>query len=206
MDTERNKMKNAGPRGRTLALAAAAFVAVAAMVAVTVARLGPEGSLGYTGSSANPRVGSTVAVLAAARRQPAEPLAFHGPNGQPMTLAAFRGRTVLVNLWATWCPPCVAEMPSLDALQAKLGGRRFQVVTVSLDHGGGAVARRWLDQAGLDHLSAYTADPADFPDAMLPHSMLIDAAGRLVWDGLGGRAWDSPAAAAVIEQVMAEPQ
>ena len=205
MDTDRNKMKNAGPRRRILALAATTGLAVAALAAITVARLGPGESLSYTGSPGNPRVGSDVAILSAAARQPARPLAFRGPDGRPMTLATFRGRTVLVNLWATWCPPCVAEMPSLDALQAKLGGTRFQVVTVSLDRGGGAVARRWLTRAGLSHLSAYNADPADFPDAMLPHSMLIDADGRLVWDGLGGRAWDSPEAAAAIEQVMAEP-
>ncbi len=197
-------MKNTGPRGRSLALVATAIVAVAAVAAVTAARLTPGGSLGYTGSPANPRVGSSVDVLAAAERQPAEPLVFHAADGSPMTLASFRGRTVLVNLWATWCPPCVAEMPALDALQARLGGPRFQVVTVSLDRGGSAVARRWLTHAGLSHLSAYTADPADFPDAMLPHSMLVDAEGRLAWDGLGGRAWDSPATAAVVGRLAAE--
>ena len=85
-------------------------------------------------------------------------LAFHRPDGGPATLADFKGRTVLFNLWATWCLPCRQEMPALDKLQATLGGPDFEVVAVNVDTRNLDKPRSWLEEAGVTRL-AYYADP-----------------------------------------------
>lgn len=182
------------------------LAAVALLVAVGLALTVAERPINYTGSPPNPSesAAAEVAAAPAADREPAEEFPFVDETGKPLALADFRGRTVLVNLWATWCPPCVAEMPALDALQARLGGERFQVVAVSLDRGGAPVARRWLDRAGLGNLAVYNARSADFQGALLPTSILVDAKGRVAWQGTGAKEWDSPALVAVVEGVMAE--
>ncbi len=185
-------------------LAAAALALVIAVASAAFLRLGAGRIIGYTGSAANPRVSAPVRLDPVAGRIAAPALAFTGPDGAATDLAAFRGRAVLVNMWATWCPPCVAEMPALDALAAKLDGPGFQVVTVSLDRGGSATAGAWLTRNGLTHLPAYSADPAKFPDAVLPRSLLIDRDGRVAWDGLGGRPWESAGVQATIAALAAE--
>ena len=77
--------------------------------------------------------GEVAAVQVANTPKPCRRWPSMAPDGKPMTLADLKGRTVLLNLWATWCAPCRAEMPALDALQEKLGGDDFQVVTVNID-------------------------------------------------------------------------
>jgi len=184
-----------------------AFIAIAIAVVVAVAGAALWGlgrSPTYTGSALNPSIAAPVGLSPAAQRQPAETLAFADGDGKALTLADFRGRAVLVNLWATWCGPCVAEMPALDALQAKLGGAGFQVVAIVLDSGGIAAPRRWLERNGIGHLGRYAADPAHFPNALLPSSWLIDRDGRVAWQGLGARAWDDPAVQAEIAKLIAE--
>lgn len=86
-------------------------------------------------------------------------LAFNDAAGKPMTLADLRGKTVLLNLWATWCAPCRHEMPALDALQGKLGGDDFQVVAVNIDTRNLDKPRQWLDENKITRL-AYHADPS----------------------------------------------
>lgn len=181
------------------------LAAVALAGAVGVALTVVERPISYTGSPPNPSPSAdAVAAAPAAGRQAAAEFPFTDEAGRALRLADFRGKTVLVNLWATWCPPCVAEMPALDALQATLGGERFQVVAVSLDRGGAPIARRWLDRAGLTHLAVYNANSADFQGALLPTSILVDPQGRVAWEGTGAKAWDSPELMAVVETVMAE--
>jgi thiol-disulfide isomerase/thioredoxin len=102
--------------------------------------------------------GEVAAVNAAEAPKRLPDLAFLGPDGQPKTLADFRGRTVLVNLWATWCAPCRQEMPALDRLQAALGGADFEVVAINIDTRNLDKPRAWLKEAGVERL-AYYADP-----------------------------------------------
>lgn len=184
--------------GRPLA-GLALVLAVAAGVAVAV--LGTS----YTEPSSNPSVSEAlIGALPPAKRKPAPELVFTDQAGQRLDLAGFKGRVVLVNLWATWCPPCVAEMPSLDRLQASLGAAGFQVVAISLDRGGATIVKRWFDHAGLTALAIFNAPPADFAGALLPTSILIDAEGREVWRGEGAYDWMGEEAVATVTALLAE--
>lgn len=129
--------------------------------------------------------GEVAAVEVA--KQPAllPDLAFNGPDGKPTTLTAFRGKTVLVNLWATWCLPCLTEMPALDALQGALGGPDFEVVAINIDTRHPEKPRKWLADKSIARL-AYYADPQAkvFQDIRavkkvegMPISLLVDPAG-----------------------------
>lgn len=102
--------------------------------------------------------GEVAAAQVSQRPGPLPNLAFNGPDGKVTTLEAFRGKTVLVNLWATWCAPCKAEMPALDKLQAQLGGPDFEVVAVNIDTRDLDKPTRWLKYKKIERLAFY-ADP-----------------------------------------------
>jgi thiol-disulfide isomerase/thioredoxin len=195
-------MNTSGPLKTRLTLVMAGLAAVAGAAALILADRG--GGSGYTASAANPSLRGPVAAAPAAQRPPATPMAFADGDGKALSLDDFHGRTILLNLWATWCAPCLAEMPALDALQAKLGGPGFQVVAVSLDRGGAPVARAWMTRNNVRNLGLYSADAANHAEASLPTSLLIDAQGRVAWRGLGARAWDSAEVEAVIKALMEE--
>ena len=112
-------------------------------------------------------------------------LAFQDATGKPLTLENWRGRTVLLNLWATWCVPCRKEMPALDALEQRLGSPGFEVVTVNIDTRDPEKPKAWLKEVGVTKL-AYYADPAakafqDLKEAGrafgMPTTLLIDPNG-----------------------------
>jgi thiol-disulfide isomerase/thioredoxin len=189
-----------GPSALAASMTVLALIAAAA-AGVAVAVLGTS----YTEPRGNPSLSEPlIAAAAPTRRQPAPALAFTDAGGRKVTLARFKGRVVLVNLWATWCPPCVAEMPSLDRLQASHGGDRFQVVAISLDKGGSAIVKRWLDHAGLKALPIYNAHAAEFPGAVLPTSLLIDGEGRVAWRGEGAFDWMGDEAVGTVKALLAE--
>ena len=108
----------------------------------------------------------------------------------------FQGRTVLLNVWATWCPPCVEEMPTLDALQGELGSPGFEVVTVSIDRAGPEVVRRFFDRIGVENLEMYVDETAMTATALraigLPATLLIDEEGREIGRLMGPADWDDP--------------
>jgi len=131
---------------------------------------------------------------------------FQDGAGRPLSLADFRGRVVLLNVWATWCPPCREEMPSLDRLQAKLGGPDFEVVTLSIDVNGVPAVRRFYREVGIKTLKIYidpTTDAAGrlgFPG--IPGTLLIDRDGRELGRTVGPAEWDGPEAIALIQRVI----
>ena len=102
--------------------------------------------------------GEVAAVQVRQGAKPVPALSFNSADGKPMTLADFQGKTVLLNLWATWCVPCRQEMPALDGLQAKLGGDDFQVVAINIDTRNLDKPKAWLADDGITRL-AYYADP-----------------------------------------------
>ena len=129
---------------------------------------------------------------------------FLNKEGQRVTAADFSGKLVLLNLWATWCAPCVKELPALDRLQAKFEGQPFEVVAVSLDRGGFEVADPFLrDKLGLTNLATYTDASSRLGVALkapgLPVSVLIDTSGQEIGRMLGPAKWDSDEAVNLIQ-------
>ena len=137
-------------------------------------------------------------------------LAFLDAAGKAKTLADWRGRTVLLNLWATWCVPCRKEMPSLDALQTKFGGPNFEVVTINIDTRDADKPKAWLKEVGVSKL-AYYADPAakTFQDLKaigrafgMPTTLLIDPNGCEIGTIAGPAEWASDDAIKLIEAAL----
>lgn len=130
--------------------------------------------------------------------EPAPAAAFETPDGKPTTLAAFAGQPFLVNLWATWCAPCVAELPTLDALAAS--GARVVAVSQDMD---AAKPAPFLRAKGAAHLVPYR-DPklalSVAYAANLPTSIFYDAGGRELWRVSGGRDWRGAEARALLAE------
>lgn len=156
-------------------------------------------------------VGQVAALQPADPPQSLKSLAFNGPDGKPMTIADHAGKTVLLNLWATWCAPCRAEMPALDALQKEKGGNAFEVVAVNVDTGDDTKPKKFLKEIGVQTLGFYR-DPtiALFNEAKtrglalgLPVTMLIDADGCLIAHMNGPAEWSSPDAKRLVEAALA---
>jgi thiol-disulfide isomerase/thioredoxin len=144
--------------------------------------------------------------------QPARlpPLSFADAAGQPKSLADFRGRTVLLNLWATWCAPCRKEMPALEALQRELGGPSFEVVAVNIDTRDPDKPKAWLAETGIKDL-AYYADPSAKIFQTLksvgkafgmPTTVLVDPAGCEIASLAGPAEWASPDALAFLRAAL----
>lgn len=142
----------------------------------------------------------------AAQLQPAPNAEFRNVGGKRLTLADFRGRVVLLNIWATWCGPCRSEMPSLDRLQAMHQSDGLAVLAVSVDDGGSPAVRRFFQQSGVRNLALYLdADGATaraFRASSIPTTLLIDREGNLVGSLVGAIQWDSPDALALIRHYL----
>jgi thiol-disulfide isomerase/thioredoxin len=123
-------------------------------------------------------------------------IAFTAPDGKKTNLAAFKGKPVLLNLWATWCAPCVREMPALDRL-AQREGAKLQVLTVSQDLEGAAKVTPYFQKAGFKALQPWL-DPdvglSTHYGVNLPTTVLYDAQGREVWRVAGDMDWDGETA------------
>jgi thiol-disulfide isomerase/thioredoxin len=153
-----------------------------------------------TASRIAPQVGGEVAALALARTPFSMPsLAFKDSTGHPRTLADWRGRTVLFNLWATWCVPCRREMPSLDKLQATLGSPKFEVVAVNIDTRDPEKPLNFLKEVGVTHLAYYSDESAQvFEDLKtagkafgMPTTLIVDRDGCEIGDMAGPAEWAS---------------
>lgn len=130
-------------------------------------------------------------------RTPVPNLTFRDGDGHARSLEDFRGRVVVLNLWATWCAPCREEMPTLDALQAKLGGADLEVVALSVDHKGPGAVRKFYQDIGVRHLALYIEQPSGQAFSALgihgiPATLLIDREGREVGRRLGVADWAAP--------------
>ncbi len=138
-------------------------------------------------------------------REPRElpDVGFSDGDGRPVKLSSYRGKVVLLNVWATWCPPCRKEMPSLDRLQAKLGGPEFEVVALSIDRGGPSVVRTFYEEIGLKSLRVYIDQNGEASLALgvngVPATLLIDSEGKEIGRKIGPAEWDSPEVVTVIQ-------
>jgi thiol-disulfide isomerase/thioredoxin len=132
--------------------------------------------------------------------------AFQDKMGQPVSLDSFKGKVVVLNFWATWCPPCIAEMPALDNLQAELGGKDFTVVAVSTDREGIKKSAPFYRRAGIKNLALYNDTRGNLLDIFkvkaLPITLLIDREGRVIGRMEGAAQWDSAQAKALIAHYL----
>lgn len=136
---------------------------------------------------------------------------FTDGKGRAVTLQDFRGRFVLLNIWATWCPPCREEMPALDRLQQQLGGPDFEVVALSIDQGQQSLyfVQEFYVQSAVKSLGVYmdTSGNAsrDLAIAGLPTTLLIDREGQEIGRKIGPAEWDSPEVVALIRGYLSPP-
>ena len=116
-------------------------------------------------------------------------------TGSKRTLEDFAGRVILLNIWATWCPPCRTEMPTLDRLEAQLGGADFMVLPLCIDEDGIGRGRAFYDEIGIADLPLYWAEPLRVQLALafvgLPTTLLVDRQSREIGRLQGPFAWDS---------------
>ena len=152
--------------------------------------------------------GDMTAFVVKSERKPVPEISFTAENGAALSLGQWKGRVVLVNLWATWCAPCRKEMPALAALQSEMGSKDFEVVAISVDRKGLDASGQFLKEVGASALKLY-ADPSTetlgaFQAVGLPASILIDREGREIGRLLGPAEWNSPEAKALIKAAVEE--
>jgi thiol-disulfide isomerase/thioredoxin len=138
--------------------------------------------------------------------RPLPEIVFADADKRTLSLADFRGRVVLLNIWATWCMPCRKEMPSLDRLQARLGGGDFIVIPLSLDRQGVPAVERFYREVGVERLGIYV-DPSsrashDLGVPGVPTTLLIDREGREVARKMGEAEWDGPEMVGLIQRAL----
>ncbi|MPZ10877.1 MAG: redoxin family protein [Kiloniellaceae bacterium] len=129
---------------------------------------------------------------------------FADGSGRALTLGAFQGKVILLNIWATWCGPCREEMPTLDRLQSRLGGPDFEVVALSIDRAGIGVVTDFFDEIGINHLAKYIDESGKAAGQLkavgLPTTLLIDREGREIGRHVGPAEWDTPEMMTFFEQ------
>jgi thiol-disulfide isomerase/thioredoxin len=202
--------------GRPLALAALAIVAASAL-----ALYGFGGGNKAEACAASPETlaaikaaatGEVAGVVAPEAPRAVPSLTFKDAAGADVGLERFRGKVVLLNLWATWCAPCRKEMPALDRLQAERGGDDFEVVAVSLDIGSADKPKAFLREIGVEKLAFY-ADPtpktfqsfrAVGRGSGLPTTLVLDRAGCEIAYLPGPAEWASPDALRLIDAALAK--
>jgi len=135
-------------------------------------------------------------------------ISFVDAQGRKLGLEDFRGKFVLVNLWATWCGPCRREMPSLDRLQARLSGDEFTVLALSQDRKGVAAVEKFLTQVGIKNLGVFVDSSARSARTLgaigLPTTILLNKEGGVIGRLIGPAEWDSDEAVRLIEIIIQE--
>lgn len=189
--------------------------------AVIITAVAAVATLGLTGCDQKPQEAKQEAPAAATPKlniskmkwheapQAAAATPFQDADGKTLTLADFAGKVVVVNFWATWCAPCVEEMPTLDKLQATLGGENFAVVAISQDKEGLKVAQPFAKEQDWKNLPLYVEPATQFMrDAKLrglPTTILVDRQGREVARLEGENAWDAPEVVKIVNDLIAKP-
>lgn len=158
-------------------------------------------------SPANPLASGDMITFVFRKAPEAPPaFAFTDAAGAPKSLADFKGKVVLLNLWATWCVPCRKEMPALDRLQKELGGDAFEVVAMSVDRAGVAASQKFLDEIKVANLKLYADSSAKSVGQLratgLPTTLLIDREGREIGRLAGPAEWDGADARRLISSVL----
>ncbi|MFC4350874.1 TlpA family protein disulfide reductase [Fodinicurvata halophila] len=198
------------------------LIGVAIGLAITFVIVGLVGPFGYddsskrhTNSGANQETataattgaeGETAVMSLHDTPQTVPEIRFKNDDGRLLSLADFRGKVVLLNIWATWCGPCREEMPTLDRLQAELGGPDFQVVALSIDRAGLGVVSEFYDEIRIAHLHKYIDESGQASQQLnavgLPTTLLLDREGREIARHVGPAEWDTPEMVAFIQRQL----
>jgi len=215
---------SAAPRRRLDRLRFLTIAAAAAMLAVLAGVYGIDGLRSNPDAAAcaaavktagriAPLVRGEVAALSVSHRPFRVPdVAFNDAEGRTRSLKDWRGRTVLLNLWATWCVPCRKEMPALDALEGDLGGAQFEVIAVNIDTRDPKKPLTFLKEVGATHL-AYYSDPSAkaFQDLKLagkafgmPTTLIVDPSGCEIGEMAGPAEWASADGLKLVRAVLAD--
>jgi peroxiredoxin len=128
-----------------------------------------------------------------------------GLTGPPLRLSDFKGKVVFLNFWATWCPPCKEEMPSMERLYRRYKDKEFTILALSIDSGGAAPVGAFVKKLGLTFpigLDTKTTVANQYTVRGLPATFLIDRKGTIAAVAIGPRDWDSKAAHAAIESLL----
>jgi thiol-disulfide isomerase/thioredoxin len=140
--------------------------------------------------------------------KPVAAITFEDGRGRLRSLADFRDKVVVLNIWATWCGPCRAEMPALDRLQAAMGGSNFEVVPVSIDRGGIDLIKKFYAEINIRNLAMYVDTSGQAIRAAgaigVPTTLIIDRAGNEIGRITGPAEWDSLAVAEFLKPVIAK--
>ena len=204
------------PRRRRFVVPILGALAVVAAGAVLYGTVAPAGKAASDCPADSAKLAARLAPLAkgelAALQVTSDPrravqIAFERDGGDKLTLADFKGRAVLLNLWATWCIPCRAEIPALDHLEAAKGGPGFEVVAVNVDTARLERRAAFLDSVGVKSLKRYSDSSGDAFETLhndgkalgLPVTLVIDKNGCEVGAVEGGAKWDSAEAQALVE-------
>lgn len=207
---------------KIIALAALAGIAAGAVAVYVMER--PSGNIAVATNTADQcpmkaegakaidaaAVGAIAAMRGADKPQSMSSLSFTGPDGKPVRISDFKGKTLLVNLWATWCAPCREEMPALDALETKKGSDKFEVVTINIDTGDDTKPKAFLGEIGVKSLDLYR-DPSMgvFNELKrkslafgLPVTMLVDKEGCQIAAMNGPADWSSDDALRFVDAAL----
>lgn len=206
------------PLSMKTALIAGAIAAVAGFGAV-------YGILGQNGNDATPSIsqsgkpaagektglgalskGEMTSFVASAEPKDLPEVTFQKEDGSNVSLADWKGRIVLLNLWATWCGPCRKEMPDLDKLKADLGGADFDLVALSIDRTGPEKPRKFLDDIGIKHLALYNNSSGKLASSLkafgMPTTLLINREGKEIGRLVGPAHWGSQDAVDLIKAAI----
>ncbi len=171
------------------------FVALGAILALSLGALMAFTLRPGEAEGATPPAG--LNFIAMPRPKALPPLHFTDSEGHPLSLADFRGKLVLLNIWATWCVGCREEVGALNRLEAKLGGAKFQVVAIAVDQGGVPAVKSFLSEVGADALKIYVDPSLSVPEKLdvfgIPTSFLVNAKGKEIGKIVGPAEWDRPA-------------
>lgn len=193
------------PEKRSAATARLAVPALCLLLSAVIVAISPPLARGEAPACRAPE-GAFVLFEAADPPRPATNQAFVNGEGRSRTLAEFRGEGVVLNLWATWCAPCVREMPQLDRLKGLLAGDGIRVLALSEDRGGAPLIKKFYDVNGIRNLEVLIDAGGnvlrDLQIRGLPTTVLIDAEGREVGRALGAVEWESDSVVAFLRRCL----
>jgi thiol-disulfide isomerase/thioredoxin len=195
---------------RLWAIVAVLVVLAGAAIAIATYVIRDSADSDGAGNPTDPPISGAMAQFILSKPPRPAPVAeFQDADNNSVSLLDFGDKLVLLNIWATWCAPCVEEMPALDRLQAELGDEGLVVVALSIDLEGAKAVRPFYEKHGIKHLGIYIDFTNSFSQLLgvdrVPSNLLISRNGLFVGKLIGNADWDAPEAKALLRHYLAQP-